>query len=63
MKKGRAKVDKLAKRRKDANEVIPAKAGIQKYQSVTKHRTPASAGVTTSRKADKFGCGCKQILP
>ncbi len=27
---------------------MPAKAGIQEYQPVTKHWTPAFAGVTTS---------------
>ena len=37
----------LVKSRKSATDVIPAKAGIQKYQMVTKHWTPAFAGVTT----------------
>jgi hypothetical protein len=37
----------IIKSRKTTNDVIPAKAGIQKYQLVTKHWTPAFAGVTT----------------
>jgi hypothetical protein len=41
------KFDEPAKSRKTATAVIPAKAGIQEYQWVTKHWTPAFAGVTT----------------
>jgi hypothetical protein len=39
--------DEPVKRRKTATAVMPAKAGIQEYQRVTKHWTPAFAGVTT----------------
>jgi len=40
-------LDGLVKSRKFSKIVIPTKAGIQKYQLVTKHWTPVFTGVTT----------------
>jgi hypothetical protein len=39
--------DEIGESRETATAVMPAKAGIQEYQPVTKHWTPAFAGVTT----------------
>ncbi len=39
--------DGLVTSRESTADVIPAKAGIQEYQPVKKHWTPAFAGVTT----------------
>jgi hypothetical protein len=50
-----SKFDEVVKYRKTTTDVIPAKAGIQEHQPITKHWTPAPApdtdpgfaGVTT----------------
>ena len=46
-KRWRLLFDEIVKNRGTATAVMPAKAGIQKYQPVTKYWTPAFAGVTT----------------
>ncbi|MHB8772852.1 MAG: ABC transporter substrate-binding protein [Syntrophales bacterium] len=38
--------DSSAKRRRVAKNVIPAKAGLRRFPSVSRHRAPACAGVT-----------------
>jgi hypothetical protein len=47
--------DAPVKSRKTISNVIPAKAGIQKFQPVTKHWTPAFAGVTSFYEVVSLG--------